>query len=71
MRMQIQIAQILMVIKKHQSGRLCYPESPSSLSDASGCIEIEQFFLNFTPVSFIRESLCRLGFLEDATIRTP
>jgi hypothetical protein len=50
-----------MAIKNHQSDRLCYPWSLSFRSDASGCIEIERFFLNFTPVSFIREYLTEKG----------
>jgi hypothetical protein len=71
MWMQIHIAQILMVIKKHQSDHLCHLGSLSFRSDASGLIEIEVFFLNFTPVSFIGEYLYRLGFLEDTTVRNP
>jgi hypothetical protein len=32
---------------------------------------IKYIFLNFTPASFIREYLYRLGFLEDTTVRNP
>jgi hypothetical protein len=71
MQMQIHIAQISMVIKKHQSDRLCHPGSPSFRSHTSGCTKIETFVLNFAPVSFIREYLYRLGLLEDTTVRNP
>jgi hypothetical protein len=57
--------------QKYQSYHLCHPGSPSFRSDASGCIEIETFFLNFTQVSPICEYLYRSGFLEDTPVRNP